>query len=168
MLCGDGVGCAGCVRAHLYCQNDKVVVMCGGRTAISRRVQEKKKPRLLVDVEDQLLPKPMSKCLRARACSKRQQLIDRLQPHLRLASQTFSRCASLLLLHRPATPASSNQRWPVRGGNLDERFRAKIGIARLEMAGRKGDESSDFWPSRPHPPWISCFVSISCAFVHTS
>ena len=107
MLCGDGVGCAGCVRAHLYCQNDKVVVMCGGRTAISRRVQEKKKPRLLVDVEDQLLPKPMSKCLRARACSKRQQLIDRLQPHLRLASQTFSRCASLLLLHRPATPATN-------------------------------------------------------------
>ena len=113
MLCGDGVGCAGCVRAHLYCQNDKVVVMCGGRTAISRRVQEKKKPRLLVDVEDQLLPKPMSKCLRARACSKRQQLIDRLQPHLRLASQTFSRCASLLLLHRPATPATSAGRFGV-------------------------------------------------------
>ena len=113
MLCGDVVGCAGCVRAHLYCQNDKVVVMCGGRTAISRRVQEKKKPRLLVDVEDQLLPKPMSKCLRARACSKRQQLIDRLQPHLRLASQTFSRCASLLLLHQPATPATSAGRFGV-------------------------------------------------------
>ena len=63
VACGDGAVCAGCVRAHLHCQNDKVVVMCGGRTAISRSVKEEKKPRLLVDVEDQLPPKAASKTL---------------------------------------------------------------------------------------------------------
>ena len=63
MLCGDGVGYAGCVRAHLHCQNDKVLVMCGGRTAISQRVKEKMKPRLLVDEEDKLPPKAASKSL---------------------------------------------------------------------------------------------------------
>ena len=113
MLCGDGVGCAECLRAHLRGQNDKLVVMCGGRTAISWRLKEKKKPRLLVGFEDQLPPKAAPKSLRTRAYSRRQQLIYKLQPDLLLASETFCRCASLLLLHRPATPANSAGRFGV-------------------------------------------------------
>ena len=107
MLCGDGVGCAGCLKAHLRGQNDKFVIMCGGRTTISWRLKEKKKPRLLVGLEDQLPPKAAPKSLRTRAYSRCQQIIDRIQPDLLLASETFCRWASLLLLHRPATPATS-------------------------------------------------------------
>ena len=107
VACGDGAVCAGCVRAHLHCQNDKVVVMCGGRTAISRSVKEEKKPRLLVDVEDQLPPKAASETLRARAYGRRQQLTYRLHAHPGLQSQAFLQCASLLLLLRPGSKACS-------------------------------------------------------------
>ena len=69
-------------------------------------MKEEKKPRLLVDVEDQLPTKAASKSLRVRAYCRRQQLICRLQPHLFRASQIFSCRASLLLLHRPETAAT--------------------------------------------------------------
>ena len=136
VACGDGAVCAGCVRAHLHCQNDKVVVMCGGRTAISWRLKEKKKPRLLVGLEDQLPPKAAAKSLRTRAYSRRQQLIDRLQPDLLLASETFCRCASLLLLHRPATPANSAGRFGV--ATVTIRWQPKYALTAWRWHGEKG------------------------------
>ena len=68
MLSRDARGCAGCGKAHLLSLKDKVVVMCGSRTAISRRMKEMLKPRLLVDYDDQLPPERSHQaCERAQA-----------------------------------------------------------------------------------------------------
>ena len=86
MLCGDGVGYAGCVRAHLHCQNDKVVVMHEGRTAISRRPSLRWKPRLVVEDGDLVQPKHRRKSLRASINGSSQQRIEKVHSSLRLAS----------------------------------------------------------------------------------
>ena len=86
MLCGDGVGYAGCVRAHLHCQNDKVVVMQEGRTAISRRPSVMRKPRLVVEDGDLVQRKHRRKSLRASSNRSSQQRIDKVHSSLHLAS----------------------------------------------------------------------------------
>ena len=105
-------------------------------------MKEEKKPRLLVDVEDQLPTEAASKSLRARAYSRRQLLICRLQPHLLRASQTFFCCASLLLLHRPDTPATSAGRFGV--ATMPNRSQLGAAPQTCRWPGEKGQHRASF------------------------
>ena len=107
MLSRDAMGCVEHDSAHLQVEIANLTLMCGGCAAISRRLQQKKKLRLLVEEADLQPPKAACKSLRARAYGRRQQLTYRLHAHPGLRSQAFLQCASLLLLLRPGSKACS-------------------------------------------------------------
>ena len=106
MLSRDAMGCVEHDSAHLQVEIANLTLMCGGCAAISRRLQQKKKLRLLVEEADLQPPKAACKNLRARAYGRRQQLTYRLHAHLGLRSVAFMQGAHLLLLLQPATPAT--------------------------------------------------------------
>ena len=78
MLSRDAMGRVGHGSAHLQVEIANLTLMCGGCAAISRRLQQKKKLRLLVEEADLQPPKAACKSLRARAYGRRQQLTYRL------------------------------------------------------------------------------------------
>ena len=106
----DAMGWAGCNGRTPRGESRKVVVMHEGSSAIPQRPPEMRKPRLVVDVQDQLTSKAVSETLRARAYGRCQQLIYKLHAHLGLQSSAFLQGACLLLLLQPATPATTAHR----------------------------------------------------------
>ena len=140
--------CAGCVGAHLPSQIRKPIVMLWSRTAISRSVKEKKKHRLLVDVQDQLprrrRQKPCERGLRQASAANIQTACATWPGKCCLHARRTSAAAA-------STCHASNQGWPVQGGHLDDELVARTWPLSLETSWRKSQVPLDFWPFRPSP-----------------
>ena len=143
------MGCVEHDSAHLQVEIASLTLMCGGCAAISRRLQEKKKLRLLVEEADLQPPKAACKNLRARAYGRRQQLTPASEGIRQASAANIqTTCApwpakpSVFAMRIAAAAAASRikslQQMRLPDGNLNEELGARICTSWSKMTRRKG------------------------------
>ena len=137
MLSRDAMGRVGHGSAHLQVEIANLTLMCGGCAAISRRLQQKKKLRLLVEEADLQPPKAACKSLRARAYGRRQQLTN-----IQTTCAPWPAKPSVFAMRIAAAAAASRieslQQMRLPDGNLNEELGARICTSWSKMTRRKG------------------------------